>query len=329
MRAFVAVADHGHFGRAARSLFLTQQALSKRVARLEEQVGTLFDRGQTGASLTERGSRFLPAAQQLLEAANHALTTALGESTSGLRVDVWGPVDPPESMVRSFAVEHPEAAVEISMRGNLPAALDALRRNEVDAALGNVANLEAPLGADLSAQLVAVSELAGLISDSGGLATAEVITWDALRRHGLALPDQASRPEFGRFVAEFAEAVNAPLSTETRSANLDRLVERVASDENTVTLVPEGWTPPEGAGVRVVPIHPPPIFPWFIVWRTSSPQPLVGRLVRTLRQGAQAGPMSDEGWLPATVRDVKDLLKSFHNTPHDELDANQVLEQPE
>ena len=69
VRAFAAVVEYAHFGRAARSLFLTQQALSKRIARLESQVGTLFDRASSGPTLTPRGRRFLPAARRLLDEA--------------------------------------------------------------------------------------------------------------------------------------------------------------------------------------------------------------------------------------------------------------------
>jgi DNA-binding transcriptional LysR family regulator len=42
--AFVAAAEARSFGRAAQQLHLTQQALSKRIARLEASVGTLFTR---------------------------------------------------------------------------------------------------------------------------------------------------------------------------------------------------------------------------------------------------------------------------------------------
>src|SRR4051794_1314810 len=61
VRAFVAVVDHGRFGRAAQSLTLTQRALSKRVARLEGTLGPLLERHAGGVALTPAGERFLPA----------------------------------------------------------------------------------------------------------------------------------------------------------------------------------------------------------------------------------------------------------------------------
>jgi DNA-binding transcriptional LysR family regulator len=295
VRAFVAVADHGHFGRAARALFITQQALSKRVAGLETQVGSLIERQPGGASLTERGERLLPAARGLLEAADHALAVALNEPGGTLRVDIWGPVDPPEALVRAFAAAHPDAVVEVSRRSNLPAALDALRRHELDAVLGDIAHLKAPLGDDLSARLVALTPLAGLVSEP---ATVEQLTPDDLRRQGLAVPEQPSRAEFAAFICEFAATIGAPTTTETRSAHLDGLVERVGTD--AITLIPGDWAPPDAGDVAVVPIRPAPLFPWYVVWRTRSPRSLVHRLVRFLDEHADRE--EAEGWLPAAAR---------------------------
>src|SRR4051812_3959838 len=69
VRAFVAVVDEGTFGKAAPSLAVTQQALSKRVSRLESHLGRLLERQPGGIRLTPAGERFLPVARQLLELA--------------------------------------------------------------------------------------------------------------------------------------------------------------------------------------------------------------------------------------------------------------------
>ena len=303
VRAFVAAAEYGHFGRAAQSLFLTQQALSNRIARLEVQLGVVFERGPAGVSLTERGERFLPAAYRMLEAADHALATGLGEASEPLRVDVWGPIDPPEAAVRAFAVEHPEAIVEVSMRRNLLAALAAVSRNELDVAVGNLANLDAPLPDGLSSRLVAVTEIAALVYELAELARAHTVTTDALRRHALVVPVHASRREFANFITEYAEAIDVPLSTEQRNTDLDGLVDRISADPGTVTLVPAGWPLPQNRGLRLVPIRPAPLFPWHAVWRTGTPHPLVPRLIRAMHDvGGIADLAQAEHWLPAAAR---------------------------
>ena len=92
VRAFVAVAEQLHFGRAAAKLFLTQQALSKRIQRLESSLGeALFLRYHQNVELTPAGRRFLPHARTLLAVADAAALAARPQ-TRPLRVDVWGPV---------------------------------------------------------------------------------------------------------------------------------------------------------------------------------------------------------------------------------------------
>ncbi|MGW4248953.1 LysR family transcriptional regulator, partial [Nocardia sp. NPDC004722] len=67
VRCFTTVAEHGHFGRAAEVMHLTQPALSRQIARLERQLGVrLLDRTPQGARPTAAGAVFLPLAQALL-----------------------------------------------------------------------------------------------------------------------------------------------------------------------------------------------------------------------------------------------------------------------
>ncbi|MDZ7787824.1 MAG: LysR family transcriptional regulator [Halofilum sp. (in: g-proteobacteria)] len=67
LQAFVAVADTGSFSRAADALFLTQPAISKRIAALEEDLrARLFDRMARSVELTEAGRALLPHARRVL-----------------------------------------------------------------------------------------------------------------------------------------------------------------------------------------------------------------------------------------------------------------------
>lgn len=70
LSAFVEVARAGSFSVAAEQLFLTQPAVSKRVAGLEAELGTkLFDRIGRRITLTEAGRALLPQAIRLLDEA--------------------------------------------------------------------------------------------------------------------------------------------------------------------------------------------------------------------------------------------------------------------
>ncbi len=67
LQAFLAVADTGSFSRAAERLYLTQPAVSKRLASLEDELGIrLFDRMGRNVRLTHAGEVLLDKARDIL-----------------------------------------------------------------------------------------------------------------------------------------------------------------------------------------------------------------------------------------------------------------------
>lgn len=67
LRYFVAVAEELHFTRAARSLFISQSALSKQIAQLERALRTtLFVREGRRIALTPAGAELLPRAKAIV-----------------------------------------------------------------------------------------------------------------------------------------------------------------------------------------------------------------------------------------------------------------------
>ena len=86
VRAFVAVAEEGQFQHAAARLGVSQQAVSKRIAALEAELGTaLFRRTPSGAALTQDGRTFLPHAGAVLAAVRGA-RASVQPGTRPLRV---------------------------------------------------------------------------------------------------------------------------------------------------------------------------------------------------------------------------------------------------
>ena len=83
MRAFAEVAEHGHFGRAAQALGMTQPGLSQLVKKLETSIGAeLLHRTTRSVSLTDVGEMFLENARELLHA-HHLADERLAHLLSG------------------------------------------------------------------------------------------------------------------------------------------------------------------------------------------------------------------------------------------------------
>ena len=231
VRAFVAVVDRGHFGRAAQTLTLSQQALSKRVARLEDRLGLpLLERGPRGVTLTPAGRRFLPSARTLLEVAERAVSDVHGVASRALRVDVWGELQSPANAVRSVAAGRPDLVVELSMRRDLAAALTALQRHEIDLAFGNIDHLPGPLPGTLTAELVMADTIAALVSTNSPLAGRGEVTPVDLVRSGIWWPVAGSSRELRGFAESYARSIGAALIADAANLGLDALVRRVADD---------------------------------------------------------------------------------------------------
>jgi len=83
LQAFLAVAETGSFSKAAERIYLTQPAISKRIAALEHKLGTsLFDRIGRKVQLTEAGRALFDRSRAILnelEDAKRSLANLSGE----------------------------------------------------------------------------------------------------------------------------------------------------------------------------------------------------------------------------------------------------------
>ena len=119
LHAFIAIAETGSFSLAAEQLHLTQPAVSKRIAGLEQQLDVrLFDRLGREIGLTEAGRALLPRAYRILgvlDDTRRALTNLSGEISGRLTLATSHHIGlhrlPP--LLRAFTRAHPQVALDI------------------------------------------------------------------------------------------------------------------------------------------------------------------------------------------------------------------------
>jgi DNA-binding transcriptional LysR family regulator len=302
VRAFVAAVDHATMTAAAGALFISQQALSKRIAKLEAVTGLLLVRTVRGVALTERGERFLPYARRLLATAQEAIAATAGAAGPALRVDVWGHPHPPRVLVQRFARAH-DVAVQISMRRNLVHALQALQRNELDLAFGNIANLADPLPPDIRAHFVCFTKGMALVHRDGPFAGMTELRPADLSTATLWTPLVGASPEVTGFMHEYARSVGMPVLDTGRNIGVESFVDGVVADPRFVSLVDPAWPLPADAPLCRVPIRPAPLYPWYAVRHTRG-HPEAARLIGTVRQNASQRHLLGEHWLPAAARQL-------------------------
>mgnify|MGYP001165755630 CR=1 FL=1 len=119
LQAFLAVADNGSFSRAAEQLHLTQPAVSKRIATLEEQIDArLFDRIGRRVTLTEAGRVLLPRARNILvmvDDSRRALINLTGDIAGSLTLATSHHIGlhrlPP--LLKAYTLDHPEVRLDL------------------------------------------------------------------------------------------------------------------------------------------------------------------------------------------------------------------------
>ncbi|WP_063037827.1 LysR family transcriptional regulator [Nocardia grenadensis] len=136
---FVAVAEEGGFGRAARRMNIVQSAVSQQIARLEREFGVLlFDRSTRHVRLTGAGDRLLDEARLVL-AASRRMRSVAGDIAAGddgtLRLGTLHvPGDRLYRALNTLAAIAPR--LQVRPRRLAPAErLAAVRSGELDAAL--------------------------------------------------------------------------------------------------------------------------------------------------------------------------------------------------
>lgn len=303
VRTFVAVADAGQFQKAATDLAVTQQAVSKRVAALERDLGVrLFGRTPRGAELTIDGQAFLPHARELLRVAERA-AGSVRTGRRALRVDIIASRGAASGLMRDFHRAHPEIDLDVLMLFDIDSAVAAIRSGTIDASFRAVAAPGRPLPDDIASVRVLDEPLQLLTGPAHVLAGARSVPLARLAGHRIWMPGLAPGTEWTAYYDDMVAEFGLPIEATGPNFGSDALLDTIADTPALATFM-GGHTRlvwPAGHGLRRIPvIDPTPVYPHSLLWHRDNSHPALAAL-RAHLAAATPGHDAAGTWRPDWV----------------------------
>jgi DNA-binding transcriptional LysR family regulator len=285
VRAFLAVADERHFGRAAASLNLTQPALTQRIQVLERELGIqLLQRNAREVRLTPAGEALLQHAKTLVQEEERTLRE-MKDHAAGLAgrlrisyLTLWD-VGIPANTVAEFRRRYPAIKLEMTT-GYSQVNISRLLAGEVDFAF---------IGA-------AVGEQDGIIIrplDRHEIVLVMPPTHRFMKMTYIPIDCLRGEPMIGA-----SSGVNSPLTAAmvswltrhtgeppniVREEPPDQMGAALAQTGNAVALMTEHRAHIAGAdGLEYRRLAPTPVIEYGMAYRSDKPSPALAHLIKTI-----------------------------------------------
>ena len=234
LKAFVTVAECASFSVAAEKLHLTQSAVSKRIALLEQQVRKrLFDRIARQVSLTEAGIALLPRAQHILqehEAAIQAINDLSGHVGGKLRLAISHHLGlhrlPP--ILKKFAHQFPNVSLDIAFMDS-EKAYEQILQGQSEVA---VITLALETHQNIQSQRIWTDPLRFICAPDHDLALIKQPTLQDLAQHSVILPGLNTYT--GRIIQNLFDNQGIPLSAPLSTNYLETI--------STMVEIGLGWS---------------------------------------------------------------------------------------
>ena len=203
---FIAVAQHLHFGEAAKELYIAQPALSNSIAALEAELRVrLFERSSRKVVLTPAGKVFYENVQDVVERLNQAVQKArLAESgcAGSLDIGILGGLskgDFPKVIYR-FQKRFPHVAIQLHQT-NMRTLNRWLAHGEVDLGITRSVDLQGRAD-ELQWRVLYQDRFSLFCRSDAPLAQCERIDFPALSREPFVILDQSVTPNVHRLILQ-------------------------------------------------------------------------------------------------------------------------------
>ena len=283
IRYFIAVAETGNLGAAARKLHISQPPVTRQIHKLEREIGgDLFVRTPKGVELTDAGRAFLVEARAIIAQTELAIDRSraahLGE-IGNLDVGFMGsPIySTVPKILRYFRAHSPKVTISLQRMGK-QAQIDALRDGRIHVGFARYYPNEPDLvftQVELEAPMVAVSIDSSLDADA--------VRLRELKTEPLILFPTADRPNFADTVMDiFARARVKPRVAHTAEDLTSALA--VTAAGLGCCLVPTTVAELRWPGIRFIPIaNAKPSIPVHCIHRDDRQSPVLDSFLDALR----------------------------------------------
>ncbi|MEO0607750.1 MAG: LysR family transcriptional regulator, partial [Pseudomonadota bacterium] len=234
----VAIVDHGSFLKAASALAISQPALSRSIAKLEDANQTkVLDRTTRGLQMTPAGKRLYRRARLILNetAAAHAEIRAGGDTIVPFRIGV-APLFEGEILpdaVTSFCIAEPEAHIQVRS-GLFPRLARELSEGSLDIVVSNIPF--APIEDNLTAMAMFDIDVLCLVSQDHPLAQLDRVQLADTMAFPWAVIDEANANTLYDYLFSTQGTTKSPIQLRTNSLNLLRNLVR---HPPWVTMIPQ------------------------------------------------------------------------------------------
>jgi DNA-binding transcriptional LysR family regulator len=281
LKYLAAAANAGNFGRAAKSLGLDTSTISRRIGRLEDELGfALFERAKSGVHLTAGGQSLMGHVNRTL-AEFDAVVRAAGETGSGhigaIRLGVRLPPvgEPLVSLLAGWRERHPNVALTIAEMTE-PAMAKALELRRLD--VGLITSFT-PCSSAANMPLY-IERLVAAVPHDHALAARKSVDWSNLRDEEFLIQEwdesQATRELY-------ASLLGQSVRFSAHAASKQSVFALVAAGFG-VTLATESQAAVSVPGVVFRPIAETNArLQIELVWRPELEDAAVGRFVAYLR----------------------------------------------
>lgn len=202
LRYFIAAATHLNFSEAAKALYISPSAVSKKITELENELGIqLFDRNKRMVALTSAGSEFLKGAVEMMDTLHatiektySAVSGTIGKLTIGCSPPKIESIPP---IIKGFRQEQPHVHITLCSLHNIEPLVKSLFTGESDIAFVVSSEIEDNPDYERQAFYSGSSPLAVVLPAAHPLAAYEQVDVTSLAEEPFVIIDrEASKPGY-------------------------------------------------------------------------------------------------------------------------------------